>query len=395
PEDAFCPIVSPNGNTIVFGMTISGDPSGSLVASSLDGLQQHRLFSGPEHTILHCARWAPNGKELLFPITRNGRVDIWTVSSQTGLLHRSGQAVKLTNGPLSYTGVAPTADGKHIFAIGTQRRGELVRYDVKSREFVPFLSGISAIDPTFSGDGQWVAYSSYPDHNLWRSRVDGSERLQLSYPPMDVAYPFISPDGKKVCFRVGTGLYVAGMDGTSARKLVEENVLGAEWSPDSNSLVVTRIVPGKHSGDSNYFDLFTLNLASGRTTVVPSSEGKVGPWWLPDDTLIGVTDDLAKLVRFEFRTGQWSELVSGSFVYWAPSLDSKYMYYTPGGSDPKLMRIRLADRKVEEVTSLSGFRSIVDPTYQNTPFSVAPDGSPVFTRDIGTQEIYALDVKWP
>ena len=31
----------------------------------------------------------------------------------------------------------------------------------------------------------------------------------------------------------------------------------------------------------------------------------------------------------------------------------------------------------------------------NTQISVAPDGSPVFTRDIGTQEIYALTVKWP
>jgi hypothetical protein len=27
--------------------------------------------------------------------------------------------------------------------------------------------------------------------------------------------------------------------------------------------------------------------------------------------------------------------------------------------------------------------------------SFAPDGSPLFTRDIGTQEIYALTVKWP
>jgi hypothetical protein len=31
----------------------------------------------------------------------------------------------------------------------------------------------------------------------------------------------------------------------------------------------------------------------------------------------------------------------------------------------------------------------------NTQFGVTPDGSPVFTRDIGTTEIYALTVKWP
>jgi len=30
----------------------------------------------------------------------------------------------------------------------------------------------------------------------------------------------------------------------------------------------------------------------------------------------------------------------------------------------------------------------------NTQIIVAPDGSAVFTRDIGTQEIYALTVKW-
>ena len=66
-------------------------------------------------------------------------------------------------------------------------RGELVRYDMKSHQFVPFLSGISAISPTFSKDGQWVAYTSYPDHTLWRSRSDGTERRQLTYPPMEVA----------------------------------------------------------------------------------------------------------------------------------------------------------------------------------------------------------------
>ena len=44
-------------------------------------------------------------------------------------------------------------DGKQIFAIGTMDRGELVRYDMKSHRFLPFLAGISAIFPTFSGTG--------------------------------------------------------------------------------------------------------------------------------------------------------------------------------------------------------------------------------------------------
>jgi hypothetical protein len=38
---------------------------------------------------------------------------------------------------------------------------------------------------------------------------------------------------------------------------------------------------------------------------------------------------------------------------------------------------------------------LVDTVELGTQINVAPDGSPVFTRDIGSQEIYALTVKWP
>jgi Tol biopolymer transport system component len=71
---------------------------------------------------------------------------------------------------------------------------------MNSHQFVPLLSGISATDATYSMDGNWVAYTAYPEHTLWRSRSDGSERMQLTYPPMEVWEPFISPDGTKVVF---------------------------------------------------------------------------------------------------------------------------------------------------------------------------------------------------
>jgi hypothetical protein len=57
-------------------------------------------------------------------------------------------------------------------------------------------------------------------------------------------------------------------------------------------------------------------------------------------------------------------------------------------------RVRLADREVETITSLKSLLLAVGPG-GNTQFGVAADGSPVFTRDTGTQEIYALTVKWP
>ena len=69
------------------------------------------------------------------------------------------------------------------------------------------------------------------------------------------------------------------------------------------------------------------------------------------------------------------------------------MYYTTGGADPQALRVRLSDRKVEMITSLKDLPRATG-SDDNTQISVAPDGSAVFTRDIGTQEIYALTLKW-
>ena len=38
---------------------------------------------------------------------------------------------QLTNGPLDFDWAVPSKDGKKIFTVGSQRRGELIRYDGK------------------------------------------------------------------------------------------------------------------------------------------------------------------------------------------------------------------------------------------------------------------------
>ncbi len=123
---------------------------------------------------------------------------------KTGLFRRPGKPIRLTNGPLPYSNPYPSRDGKRIFALGTKQRGELVRYDMKSHQFEPFLSGISATDPTFSRDGKWVAYVSYPDHNLWRSRSDGSNpRGAAPYgPPLSYNVHTVSSKKSKSAIKV-------------------------------------------------------------------------------------------------------------------------------------------------------------------------------------------------
>ena len=87
-------------------------------------------------------------------------------------------------------------------------------------------------------------------------------------------------------------------------------------------------------------------------------------------------------------------MTTGYVVNWAHSPDYKYVYYTTGGAEPMVLRVRLADHAVETITSLKGMLRGTGPG-GNTEIGVAPDGSVVFTRNTGTQEIYALTVKWP
>ena len=384
------PSVSPDGRRFVFTV-YSSSLTSSLVEARTDGSGLHPILQGPGMNVC-CSQWTPDGKYLVFrKRNENGYIfDLWLLRMNAGFGRRAPQPIRLTNGPLDYSGAVPSRDGKQIFAVGTKRRGELVRYDVKSGQFLPFLSGISAIDPTFSRDGNWVAYTAYPDHSLWRSRADGSERLQLTYPPIQVMYPFISPDGKRVSFGNAQGeVYVISMDGGTPQKIGEQSLTSATWSPDGNLLAMTSWREGYSAG------LQIFDFATGKLSPVPSSQAMMGGQWVGLGVLVASPTAATKLMTFDFKTQKWSDLVLTPVVNWATSPDGKYLYYTTGGTEPKAMRIRLSDHTVETITSLKDIRRVADWEESNTQISVAPDGSAVFTRDLGTQEVYALSLQWP
>ncbi len=386
------PNFSPDNKHMVY--TVNAGAAGlSIVVANPDGSRQRAVVDFSERRGVCCARWTPDSKYIVFEDRTHGRVDLWAAEVQAGFLQRLHPPVQLTNGPLSYQGPKPSADGKQIFAIGAKQRGELVRYDINSKQFVPLLSGISAINPTFSRDGNWVAYTSYPEHTLWRSRADGTDRLQLTYPPARVSFPSISPDGKQVSYNnPGGEINVISIDGGSPRRITDKQWWGASWSPDGNRLVFADYSNRPH----NRFQMYDLR--TGDRSAVPTTEDLTGVQWVAEDLLVAAAVDHTRLAVFDLKTRKWSDLVPGpipgSVVNWAHSPDCKYVYYSTGGADPQALRVGLADHKVETITSLKDLPRARGPD-SNTQISVAPDGSPIFTRDIGTQEIYALTIKWP
>ena len=51
-------------------------------------------------------------------------------------------------------------------------------------------------------------------------------------------------------------------------------------------------------------------------------------------------------------------------------------------------------RRIELITSMKEPSRARDLGWVGD-IDIAPDGSPIFTRNIGTQEIYALNLRWP
>jgi Tol biopolymer transport system component len=201
--------------------------------------------------------------------------------------------------------------------------------------------------------------------------------------------PSISPDGTKVAFFTCCDkfeLFVIGMDGGTPQKIVENGVAAA-WSPDGNYLAFR---PYPISGPFQIVDLRTRKKSD-----LPSSEG-LGGFWVTQDSLVTANQKLTKFQTFNLKTQTWSDLGPndlGRIVDWMTSPDGKYLYFTTRGAEPKAERIRFADQRIETITSLKDLHLVVNGG--ETQINVAPDGSPIFTRDTGYQEIYALNVRWP
>jgi eukaryotic-like serine/threonine-protein kinase len=376
--------VSPGGHQVLLSQNVVGDRRLFEIGEDGSGLREIRKVNEDDYDFI----WTPDEKYLVYQSGNARQSDIWLLPMQSGIFRRPGKPIRLTNGPLPYSVPCPSRDGRRIFVFGTKQRGELVRYDMKSGEFKPFLSGISATDPSFSRDGKWLAYASYPDRTLWRSRSDGSERMQLTFPPMNLYFPSISPDGTKVSFFTGNGeIYVISVEGGLPRK-IDDRGLYPNWSPDGNYLYYQRTPTGGGG--------LIADVRNGKKTPVASSEHK---WavWLSQDTLLAADDRQANFLTFSFKTQKWTDFdrgISGEMlVNWTMSPDGKYLYFTTGGADPKVLRIRIADHQLETIASLKDLHRAVN--NGDTALNVAPDGSPIFTRDTGYQEIYALNIRWP
>jgi Tol biopolymer transport system component len=232
------------------------DPTGRRIAVSGDSLlavfeswETARPLQMRMPGITRVSGWDPKGERLRFDVfdTKNGRTQWWELTGTghaqpvqpfsrndielDGLWTSDGRlfvfrAAKAGASALSRIWVAEksavgasaihplttdTLSWRHptfvpganiILAIAAESEGQLVTIPAAGHGATGnhLLPGVTAYELEFSRDGKWIAFTLYPQHTIWRCRVDGTEMLQLSPSGIEALQPHWSPDGMRIAF---------------------------------------------------------------------------------------------------------------------------------------------------------------------------------------------------
>jgi Tol biopolymer transport system component len=297
-----------------------------------------------------------------------------------------------------------SGDDRKLFAISGEYKQELVRYDMNSRTFVPYLPGSLAAEPDISPDGEWIVYARLPERTLWRSRPDGSNARALTSSGPKAYCPHWSPDGKQISYMTVSSenhykACVVPAEGGQSQELVpgsgEEGV--PTWSPDGKILAFGGVL---HGLPASQMTVRLLNLGNHQFSTLPGSAALWQVHWSPDGQHIAAVDlgsepggDLRAgpaILIYDFRSDKWTTLARSWHtrnLTW--SSDSRYVYFDASDPNRGMYRVSIASKRVEPLASLNGFAGVGDDW-----IGVAPDGSPMMMKDRRIDEVYALDVQW-
>jgi eukaryotic-like serine/threonine-protein kinase len=387
---------SPDGSKIRF----SKDDLGSLWEITFSGSNLHQLLPGwhPSESKC-CGEWSPDGRFYVFLGRPRGSdpelSEIYALDERHGVFPLPAKdPILLTSGPIGWDLPIFSKDGKKIFSTGSTKRGELVHLDAKSNQFQPFLAGISADLIAFSKDGQSVAYVTFPDGILWRANRNGSDRVQLTSPPLSPQSLAWSPDNTQLAFAAPSpqgqlAAWTVPSAGGSPQRLLPEDrgqQIDPSWSPDGRKMIFST---GEHRSLESHISI--VDLATHRITTLPDSDGKVSARWSPDGQFISASSlDTAIIYVFDIKTQHWSALKAGMHAYAVWSRYSRSIYFLRWASDPAILRISATGGEAKVVVSLKDF------PFTGTPglwFGLDPADAPLMMRDESTADVYALTLE--
>jgi len=341
--------------------------------------------------------WTRNGKNVVYTQFDANRIPRLFIKPQDGPLTRWFKHE--TELPVNIGTIETIAPGKSdnslYLLIGNIGRGELLKCDAKQQAPQAILPGLSGRYLSFSRDGKWIAYASTLDQSLWRSRIDGSDAIQLVKPPMSVEFSAWSPDGRQIAFMGKTPerpwrIFLMSPDGGDPQEAIagNDNQGAPTWSPDGSALVYGNV--DCHATQACWIQ--RLDLSARKVERLPRSHGLRTARWSPNGKWIAaLQNDSHELLLFNVRTKRWISLadsITGDDINW--SRDSQSIYAnSPQGPNPVIEKVRIRDGKRTTVVSLASLQNI--PGQIDFWFGLAPDNSPILLHLFNATDVYVLE----
>ncbi len=194
-----------------------------------------------------------------------------------------------------------------------------------------------------------MVYTDYPRGYLWRCKIDGSEKLQLT--DAFTQMPTWSPDSRWIAYSDWREIYRVSVESGAPEKLTSEGFTEVlpNWSPDGKSIYFNDYpIPG-------HLRIRILDLETRKVSTMPGSDGYYAPLWSPDGQYLAAIQNPPKsLAIYSVKTKQWKQLEvfehDWGFFVWAP--DSKSLYLMRGPAEAASRRANgnlPADRARREV----------------------------------------------
>ena len=396
PGRAFWLRCAPDGSRVRFTVVDSATRATSLWEFTFADKKLRPLLPGWSNpTSECCGNWTPDGKYFVFQSNRVEGSNIWILPEKSWIGGPAPSPSQLTAGPLNFIGPVPARHGDQVFFTGAHKRSQLRRYDAATRQFIPYLREIGMAGRTeFSRDGTRVAWVSTSDGGLWQSRLDGSQRLQLTSGPMRVFMMRWSPDARSIAFMGKEPgktwkIYSIATEGGKPQIVSEDarNQADPDWSPDGKTIVYGRSSEYM-AEDSTPKSIQMVDLTTRLVSTVPGSEGLFSPRWSPDGRyLIAMPLDQRKLMLFDIASKKWTEMANGTFNNPVWSKDGKYIYYQSYDEGSPIRRMPVGGGRVEEIADFRDLQPGATVGY----WGIASEDAPIASFHFLTADIYSVE----
>ncbi len=249
----------------------------------------------------------------------------------------------------------------------------------------------------FSLDGKWMAWVNAADNSLWRSRIDGSERIELTSSDVRIFTMKWSPDDQRLAVMAEEPgkpwkIYLVDADGGKLNAILNEDANEADpsWTPDGQSIVFGRLPDRMDSGQPKA--IYQLNLQTRKLTEVPGSRGLFSPRLSSNGHyLVAMPLDQRALLLFDWTTNRWTTLTSHGVGDPTWSHDGRSVYFQDFLEVGKpIYRITVPSGKPEVVANIENLRPIAATDYRL--IGLAPGDLPLVTARIPVVNLYSVDL---